>query len=167
MKNHVPLAPHNTGKQLSAALKKARDPVLKMRIRGIVLRKRGEDPQKIAESLLVSDRVVRKWITLYNENGLEALIPKPAGREEGNPKWDPAVFEALGKEIDQGGYWSIPQMQEWLSEHFQVNIPEQTVWYRMDQLNYSYKSARPHPMQGDKAKQESFKKGASLHSWSR
>lgn len=167
MKNHVSLASHNTAEQLGAALKNARDHLQKMRLRAIVLRKKGNDPQEIAASLLVSDRVVRKWVVLYNEGGISALAPKQAGRKEGNPKWDASLFEDLAREIDKGGYWSIPRMQEWISKHHSVNIPEQTVWYRMDQLNYSYKGARPHPAQGNKEKQDAFKKGASFHSWSR
>ncbi len=167
MKNHIPLAPHDSAEQLGAALKAARDPVLKMRLRAIVLRKKGSDPQEIAASLLVSDRAVRKWVLRYNEGGITALAPKPAGRKEGNPKWDAAPFEGLCREIDKGGYWSIPKMQEWLKKHWSKAIPEQTVWYRMDQLEYSYKGARPHPAQGDRDKQEAFKKGASLLSWSR
>lgn len=167
MKNHIELASHNTAEQLSAAMKGARDPILKMRLRAIILRKKGSDPQEIAGALLISDRAVRKWVTLYNGGGISALTPKPAGREEGNPKWDTSLFEDLAKEIDKGGYWSIPRMQEWISEHYKKEIPEQTVWYRMDQLNYSYKGARPHPVQGNRDKQESFKKGALLRSWSR
>jgi transposase len=167
MKNHIPLAPHDTAEQLAAALKDARDPVLKMRLRAVILRKKGSDPQEIAASLLISDRAVRNWVLSYNEGGTSALIPKPAGRKEGNPKWDAAPFVELCKEIDKGGYWSIPKMQEWIETHHRKAIPEQTVWYRMDQLHYSYKGARPHPAQGNKARQEAFKKGGLLRSWSR
>ena len=98
--------------------------------------------------------------------GFSALASNKGGRPEGNPKWDAEIFEALAKKIDKGGYWSIPRMQEWINKHRQKDIPEQTVWYRMDQLNYSYKGARPHPAQGNKEKQDSFKKGGLRHSWS-
>lgn len=167
MKHHIPLAPRDTVEQLARTLKNARDPILTMRLRAIVLRKHGKDPQEIAASLLVSDRSVRNWVLLYNTGGITALAPKPKGRAEGNPKWNAALFEDLAKEIDKGGYWSIPRMQEWLKKHHKKDIPEQTVWYRMDQLQYSYKSARPHPVQGNKERQEAFKKGALLRSWSR
>jgi len=50
-------------------------------------------------------------------------------------------------------------MQDWLHTIKGADIPEQTVWYRMDKLKYSYKSGRPCPVQGDQKKQESFKKG--------
>jgi hypothetical protein len=97
MKNHIALAPHDSQEQLAAALKAARNTALKMRLRAIVLRKQGKDPQEIAASLLISDRAVRNWVLLYNEGGTSALTPKPAGRKEGNPKWDRSIFLCLAK----------------------------------------------------------------------
>lgn len=166
MKNHIPLRDRDTMAQLRSALKQARDPVLAMRLKAIILRKRGQNPQEVARSLLVSDRAVRNWVLAYNAGGVLGLKPKPPGRPEGNPKWDSSVFNDLAREIDKGGYWSIPKMQEWLAVEKRVNIPEQTVWYRMDQLHYSYKSARPRPMSGSQERQEAFKKGGLLRSWS-
>ncbi len=167
MVNHVALRAHDTITSLRTALKRTREPILKTRLKAIVLRKQGIDPQEIAERLLVSDRAVRRWVTLYNAGGITGLTPKPAGRKKGDVVWKASVFNNLAKEIDKGGYWSVPKMQEWLRIHHHADIPEQTVWYRMDQLNYSYKSARPHPVKGNKEKQEVFKKGALLRSWSR
>lgn len=167
MQQHIALVTHEDEAVLYAAMQKACGDTGKTRIKAIILRMRGKTPQEISEQLLVNDRSVRTWITLYNKNGLAGLAPKPSGRKEGNPKWDISIFNDLAKEIDKGGYWSIPRMQEWLKKEKKKDIPEQTVWYRMDQLNYSYKSARPHPVQGNKERQEAFKKGASLRSWSR
>lgn len=153
MTKHTVLCAHDTQSQLDKALKQATDPVLKGRLKAIALRKQAFNPQEIAARLLVSDRAVRLWITLYNAHGASGLIPKPPGRKKGDGVvWDASLFDDLATEIDKGGYWSIPRMQEWLTEHKQVAIPEQTVWYRMDQLHYSYKSARPHPYRGDREK---------------
>lgn len=167
MKNHIPLRDRDTAAQLRAAMKQARDPVFSTRLKAIVLRKEGKDPQEIAASLLVTDRAVRGWVLAYNAGGIAGLKPKPPGRPEGNPKWEAKPFEALAKEIDKGGYWSLPRMQAWLAEKEKLDIPQQTVWYRMGQLQYSYKSARPHPAQGNRERQEAFKRGASSHSSSR
>jgi transposase len=167
MKLHSTLCAHDSIAHLEGAAKKARDPLLRVRIKAIFLRKSGKTPQQIAESLVVTDRSVTEWINKYNKGGLSALATKQSGRPEGNPKWDSAIFEDLAKEIDKGGYWSIPRMQEWLKKHKHKDIPEQTVWYRMDQLKYSYKGARPHPVQGDREKQDNFKKTVSPRSWSR
>lgn len=167
MKQHIALRAHDSLRDLETALKKVRDPAEKTRLKAIILRKQGESPQKIAERLMVTDRSVTEWILRYNKGGRRGLVTKLSGRAEGNPKWDASVFEALAKAIDKGGYWSIPRMQEWLRGNCGEDIPEQTVWYRMDQLNYSYKSARPHPIQGSKERQAAFKKGGFPLSWSR
>lgn len=159
MQQHIPLKPHASVETLSKALKTARGDIQRTRLKAIILRVRNYTPQEIAERLLVNDRSVRTWITLYNERGINGLSPKPSGRANGNPKWDGVLFTELAKEIDKGGYWSIPRMQEWLKQKYKKDIPEQTVWYRMNQLHYSYKGARPHPVQGDRERQETFKKG--------
>lgn len=167
MKNHTILLPHDSVASLRATIKQTRDQAFTLRVKAIMLRKDGKTPQEIAERLIVSDRSVTGWIRRYNESGIQGIRTKPSGRPEGNPKWDAAPFAQLAKEIDKGGYWSIPRMQEWLAQHENVSIPEQTVWYRMDQLQYSYKSARPHPHQGNPERQTAFKKGVLSRSWSR
>lgn len=166
MKQHIVLRAHDSIIKLKKAVKKGRDSGQKIRLKAIILRKLGKTPQEIAERLMVTDRSVTNWILEYNKGGLASLATKPSGRPEGNPKWDPGIFLNLVKEIDKGGYWSIPRMQEWIKENHKRDIPEQTVWYRIDQLGYSYKGARPHPVQGNREKQENFKKGALLPSWS-
>lgn len=167
MKHHIALRSHDSIARLETAARKARDPALSVRIKAIVLRKQDKTPQEIAKLLMVTDRSVTGWIRRYNQRGVSGLATKPSGRKEGNPKWDASLFNDLAKEIDRGGYWSIPRMQAWLVQHHAVRIPEQTVWYRMDQLDYSYKSARAHPAQGNRQRQEAFKKGASYRSWNR
>jgi transposase len=131
------------------------------------LARRGKKRYEIVDQLTVDASSVTAWLARYNKGGTALLAPNRGGRPEGNPKWDASLFEDLATEIDKGGYWSIPRMQEWIAERHSVAIPEQTVWYRMDQLNYSYKGARPHPAQGNKEKQDMFKKGALLRSWGR
>lgn len=151
---------------LRGAIKESNNEAQKTRIRAIVALKEGKTRTAVAQSLVVSRTSVVSWITLYNKGGTAALKLGVGGRPEGNPVWDASPFEDLAKEIDKGGYWSVPKMQEWLIRHKKVDIPEQTVWYRMEQLGYSYKSARPHPMQGNKEAQDAFKKGGLSHSWS-
>jgi transposase len=167
MAHFTPVSPRHTIAELRMAMKKSRDEGQKTRIRAILAAKVGSSRNDIVALLSVSDHSVTNWVHAYNEGGLDALKTKVGGRPKGSTVWKDDLFTDLAKEIDKGGYWSIPRMQAWLQEHKGKDIPEQTVWYRMDQLNYSYKGARPHPMQGNKDKQEAFKKGALLHSWSR
>ena len=164
---HLHIVAHDTDIALREKLRHARDEGFKTRLKAIALALSGTKRYEICARLTVDPKSVTTWITRYNASGTAALITNKGGRPNGNPKWDTEIFERLAREIDKGGYWSIPRMQEWITTHQHMTIPEQTVWYRMDQLGYSYKSARPHPVQGNKEKQELFKKGASPRSWSR
>jgi len=158
---------HDTAADLRQKLRTAHDEAFKNGIKAILLALEGKKRCEIVEQLAVDASRVTAWVQRYNEGGAAALIFSKGGRPAGNPKWDTTLFETLAKEIDKGGYWSVPRMQEWLRKKYKKDVPEQTVWYRMDQLNYSYKGARPHPVQGDRERQETFKKGASLRSWSK
>jgi transposase len=165
---HITIAQgHDTVETLRKKIGKAPDEAYKIRLKAVLLAKKGKKRYEIVEQLTVDAKSVTTWLARYNEGGTDALASNKGGRPEGNPKWDGSVFEALAKEIDKGGYWSIPRMQEWIKARHKQDIPEQTVWYRMDQLAYSYKSARPHPVQGDRERQEAFKKGASPRSSNR
>ena len=158
---------HDSLPTLRLAIKKTSDAAWRQRLKAIVKAHEGRKRKEIADELMTSERSVGLWIKAYNAGGMDALKTKPSGRKPGPQRWEASIFDDLAAEIDKGGYWSIPRMQAWISKHRKKDIPEQTVWYRMDKLNYSYKSARPHPAQGSKERQEAFKKGALPHSWSR
>jgi transposase len=146
---------------LQKAVKQANDAEQKTRIRAIIRLKQGASKCAVAEEFLITRKSLYYWIEVYNEKGVSALKFSKGGRPEGNPKWDTSIFDKLVVEIDkQDKYWSIPLMQEWIKENYKEDIPENTVWYHMRNLNYSYKSSRPHPVKGDKKKQNSFKKKA-------
>jgi transposase len=158
---------HDTATELREKLRTAHDEAFKNRIKAIALALEGKKRYEIVERLAVDAKSVTTWVHRYNAHGISALVSNKGGRPEGNPKWDKEPFDALATEVDKGGYWSVPRMQEWIKKQYKKDIPEQTVWYRMDQLRFSYKSARPHPVQGNKERQDTFKKGASSRSWSR
>ena len=158
---------HDPLPALRLAVTHTGDAGMRTRIKAVLKAREGKKRKQIAAELVVSERSVGSWIADYNADGLSGLLTKRPGRKPGPQRWSEAIFDGLAAEIDKGGYWSVPRMQEWISEHHGRDIPEQTVWYRMDKLAYSYKSARPHPVQGNKERQEAFKKGGLLHSWSR
>ena len=158
---------HDSEHALRLLITKTRDAAWKQRLKAVLKAQEGKKRKEIAEALVTSERSVGTWIKEYNNGGIVALKTKPVGRKPGPQRWEADIFDDLVKEVDKGGYWSIPRMQEWITQHHKKDIPEQTVWYRMDKLKYSYKSARPHPVQGNRDKQESFKKGALSRSLSR
>lgn len=165
--SHITVVAHDTEPELQKKLRHAHDAAFKTRLKAILLAKKGKTRFEIVAQLTVNPGSVTIWLQRYNDRGTSALLSNKGGRPGGNPIWDQDVFDDLAKEIDKGGYWSIPKMQEWIERHKKKVIPEQTVWYRMDKLKYSYKSSRPSPVQGNYDKQAAFKKGASSRSWSR
>jgi transposase len=167
MATALSVAAHDSVEELREHITHINDEGHRKRLRAIIRLKQGTLHRDVASALGASRTSVCSWITKYNKGGWKALAGNKGGRPEGNPKWNKDIFEDLAKEIDKGGYWSVPRMQEWLTKHKKLDIPEQTVWYRMDQLKYSYKSARPSPIGGNTEKRETFKKGASSRSWSR
>ena len=160
------LRAHDSVSALKRALKESPDADQRTRIRTIISIKEGTTKTATAKRFVVSRTSVVSWVAAYNKGGVAALVMSKGGRPEGNPLWETSIFDDLAKEIDKGGYWSIPRMMAWIKTHHKKEVPEQTVWYRMNKLNYSYKSARPHPVLGNKERQEAFKKGASIGSWS-
>ena len=161
------LCAHDDDASLRAALKQATDHAHKTRIRAIINIKAGISRFEVAEHFAVDRDTVTNWIHAYNDGGTAALHMSKGGRPADTPVWDNDIFTDLAKEIDKGGYWSIPRMMRWIKEHKGKDIPEQTVWYRMDKLKYSYKSARPSPVQGSAKKQAAFKKRGLRRFWSR
>lgn len=160
------VAPHLSLDELVEVKNKSADEGQKLRLRAIINVHRGKRLIQVAEELLVSNKSVGAWLSAYNEKGVNGLITNKGGRPEGNPKWDTKIFTSLGEMIRvSGGYWSVPKMQAWIQTEFQKNIPEQTVWYHLNKLGFSYKSARPHPYKGDKERQMAFKKGVFRKSW--
>jgi transposase len=164
---YLSVVSHDSAAELKHKLRQSSDEAFKNRLKAIILAQQGKKRYEIVAQLTIDAKSVTTWVQKYNAGGTAALTSNKGGRPPGHPKWDTAIFAALCLKIDKGGYWSIPRMQEWLRQEYGKDIPEQTVWYRLDQLKYSYKGARPHPVKGNKERQETFKKGASLRSWSR
>lgn len=165
MANRTPVVAHDTVEELRKKIKASSDVAYRQRLKIIIAAKSGEKRSETAERLMTCERNVSVWVRRYNTGGSEALRTNKGGRPAGNPVWDAQIFVDLAKEIDtQKGYWSVPRMHAWITENKKEDIPEQTIWYRMDKLGYSYKSARPHPVQGNREKQAAFKKGASYRS---
>lgn len=164
--NICKLASHHTLVELMEIKNKSSDDGQKLRLRAIINIKKGKRLKQVSEELVVSRKSLGVWVGRYNKSGVVGLASNKGGRPEGNPKWDIKIWKALGNHIEKtGGYWSIPKMQEWIESQYKKTIPEQTVWYNLSKLKFSYKSARPHPYKGDTEKQNSFKKGALRKNW--
>jgi transposase len=164
--NRVKIAPHHTLSELVLAKNKSSDDGQKLRLRAIINIKKGKLMRQISEEILVSQKSLGIWLGKYNKDGIVGLATDKGGRPEGNPVWETEIWDELGKMLkEKGGYWSIPLMQDWIQKEYKKSIPEQTVWYNLNRLKFSYKSSRPHPYKGNSELQESFKKRALQRLW--
>ena len=160
MKKHV-LASSHTLAELIEIKDKSSDEGQKLKLRAIINIKKGKGVMQVAEDLLVSRQSLSAWQRAYNDKGTDGLLTNKGGRPEGNPTWDGKIFTALTKHVQKtGGYWSVPLTQKWIEDKYEKTIPLQTIWYHLCLLEFSYKSARPHPYKGDPKRQQAFKKGA-------
>ena len=155
----IHLKEKHTISELKTAIKKSNDEGQKTRLRALIKLKQGSTRTAIAKEFVIDQKTLRFWIKEYNEKGIKALIVSKGGRPEGNPKWDKKVFKVLIKEVKKSEKcWTIPLMKDWVLKKKKKEIPESTIWYHLQILDFSYTSLRPHPYLGDKKKQEIFKK---------
>ena len=161
MANIIKLAKRDSVLSIKKSIRNSKDEGQKTRLRVILGVKKAKLRKEIAEDLNLNIDTITDTVKKYNKKGVQGLKTNKGGRPEGNPVWDSKIFDDLAKEIDkQEKYWSVPVMINWIKENKKKDIPYNTVWYHLRHLDYSYKSARPHPHLGDKGKQELFKKGA-------
>lgn len=161
MNTKIQLKKKHSIAQLEHAIKSSQDEAQKTRLRAMIKIKNGATKTAVAKDFCVGRLAIISWVKAYNNNGIDGLTMSKGGRPEGNPVWDKKIFTALTKEIDKQKHcWSLPLMREWIKKHKKKDIPEQTIWYHLKLLEYSYKSLRPHPYKGEKEVQEVFKKKA-------
>lgn len=110
--SHITIADIETLDSLKNKLHKYSDEAYKTRVKAVILAKRGKKRFEIVEQLTVDAKSVTTWLTKYNKGGTESLVSNKGGRKTGDLLWNADIFDSLTKEIDKGGYWSIPRMQE-------------------------------------------------------
>jgi transposase len=154
----------HTAEELELKAKRTNDGRYRLRLMVIadILRDKSIGSKLLRSRYKVNPVTITTWVKWYNTGGLQALKDvSKGGRKEGNPLWDDTPFDALYAEIDkQGEYWSVPKMHIWLKEHFNIEVPYNTIDNRLRTTRYSFKTGRPKPYKGDKEAQELFKKKA-------
>ena len=138
------------------AIKQTQD--MRFRIRLMIIEKLLSEPdlslQNIAELLIVNRETVAKCLSLFNDGGLKALMPKRAGRSDGNPKYCSHIFSELVRTMKQEEeQWSLAQMQAFIKQRFSVHVPESTIYYRLKKMTTSLvaSSRVPHSFRASSA----------------
>lgn len=160
MAKAITIIKQHTKEELEKELKTTRDGRYRLRLQTLLLVHDKLSGAVIAKQLMIQRETLFKWVKWYNEKGLEGIRNvSSGGRPEGNPKWDDSIFEALFAKLDlMEEYFSVPKMQSWIEDTYEIVIPENTIHNRLKAGGYTFKSSRPNPYKGDPNLQAAFKK---------
>jgi len=151
--------------RLKQLAKSERNAKQRDRLRAVRLALEGRSTAQIQELLERSRRFVQRWVYVYRDHGIEAIMPgKPPGvaphlphnrkddlraRIDAGPTEDDNVCALRGRDI-----------QEILEKEFGVKYSLSGVYELLHRLGYSCLSPRPKHRKADPEAQEAFKKSA-------
>jgi len=159
----IKLTPHYTHSQWQEKIRRIRNNEYKLKM--LVIEKILANPKVSGKELqnifIISKATLFAWIAQYNKDGIEGLKKdgRVSNKVSGNKKVSDAVYEALGKEINdnQEQVWTLEKMQIFIKEKFNIEPTIQAIHYRIKNT-HSYKSSRPYPSKADRNKLGQFKK---------
>ena len=161
--------PHHSFEELTELAKLHREEPIWGKIRALVLAKKGETAERIAEVIGCCTRTVQSWVARYNEAGVEALRRKPGqGRK---PRFPPEQYDRLRARLDAGpteddGVCTLrgPDVRRILQEEYGVELSEASTYELLHRLGYSSLAPRPIHRKADPEAQASFKKAPAAAS---
>jgi len=109
-----------------------------------------------------SDRVVRLWIGLYNEGGIDALATKPHSGRPRKVRLQRArdlLVPVLENPKEAGQlHWSGVKLHGWLKEQLGTEIGYTTTLRYLHELGYNLRVPRPWPDRQDEEERAAFLK---------
>ena len=157
--------PHDSEDDLRAAVREAKRSDLRDRLRMVLHAREGETASEIAARLSCGKRVVGKWVSRYNERGLDGLstLPRsgrprtlPAGREDelrarlnAPPRPEDGVCVLRGEDV-----------KRILAEELSAKYSLSGTYVVLGRMGYRPLVPRPHHPKTDVRAQEEFEKNA-------
>lgn len=117
----------------------------------------------VADIFGIAYSTLHTWIKAYKENGVEGLKNKPRGHnpsklskeeEEQIKQW---IIQAKNHE-GEPVHWTLLKLKAEISKVFGKSVGKSPLWKRLKKMNLTPRRPRPEHKQGDKSKQEYFKK---------
>lgn len=131
------------------------------RATGIWMLVSGQSREKVYSLLHVTDRVVRKWISLFNQSGIDGLI---AGKRPGPPKkikqeLHQRICTDLENPIDaeERTFWTARSFHGYLAKKYQVECSYRTVVRFFHDQNFSLQVPRPWSDKKDEAARKDYR----------
>ena len=133
---------------LKQRLVQTRQAILKLRLHLLILLKSNPNMtrQRAADHLALHRNTVARWLRLYQQDGLDALLTtRPVGAPAGQKSLPPEVLAQLQARLKTlEGFTSYGHVQQWIHQEFDLAIAYPTLHNIIRyQLKAKLKRARP------------------------
>lgn len=117
------------------------------KIKTILLLNDGWSYEQIAKALLLDDAALRRYLKLYQDEGLDALVEN---RYKGsNAKLDEEQCAQLKAHLREVIYLSAKPIVAYIQKNFQVAYTSEGLIHLLHRLGFVYKKTKPIPGKAD------------------
>lgn len=131
-----------------------------LRCLAIIMLGTGSTRDQVMLACGVTERALRKWISDFNEKGIEGLIVrKRSGRPRSIPKQKAKTLKEDIENPQKSGreFWTAKAFHGYLKEQYQIDCSYTTVLRFFHEQGFTLKVPRPWPDRQDEKKREEFK----------
>lgn len=119
----------------------------------------GADRELVCNSLLVTNRALRKWINRFNHSGVDGLIVKkrPGRMAIINHEQADQLAQLIDQpEQAQRSFWTAKAFHGYISKAYQIQCSYETVIRFFHKQGYALKTPQPWPDKQDEQLREAF-----------
>jgi len=161
------VATHHTMDQLQHLQDHADKPAMVLKLRALILARRGWFAPRIAEALGKSPRTIQQWVGDYNRHGLDGLRDRrTSNRRYLTAEQEQQLCEHLDATADDphGGVRHAGELGAYIEQHFGVAYSLSGLYELLRRLGYAWLMPRPRHEKNDPQVVADFKK-KRLRSW--
>jgi transposase len=124
------------------------------KIKTILLLNDGWSYEQIAKALFLDDATLRRYLKLYQDEGLDALVENRY--KGGNAKLNEEQCAQLKAHLKQVIYLSAKPIVAYIHKNFQVKYTSEGLVHLLHRFGFVYKKTKPVPGKADPEKQKAF-----------
>ena len=124
----------------------------------------GLSPEIVAESLGKSLRTIRRWISLWNEGGIDNVLPKlsPGRPRILTPDDKDNIINLLEHPAHFGeSHWTARKIHGFINKKWSLELGYSTLTHNFKEWGFKLKIPRPWPVQQDESLREIFRQELS------
>jgi transposase len=142
----APLTAHHTTEELEHAYRDAQRPVERSRWHILWLKSKNYSIPDIIEATGFSRTTISVLIRSYNAEGAEAVIDQRQFNKSEpalNNDQQELLFKALQEPPETGGSWTSGVVQQYMRQHFDVEVTDVCAWGYLRKLGFTVQMPRP------------------------